>query len=235
MHYSHNPVTLSSNVLSYTSKDSQAYWSRVATYLRQRDRHGEKHYAERQLFEGPLESHAALFYIAGCMGLIPMKDGKGMDGAPVLYAVKEPPEGAQVQKLNTPEEFVLIVGHLLTHKTIRKYVMNSLLEFHDFLKLADAPQADRFIGDLVKALFQRTGDLSPLLATAGEEEDMDKTLNYPGTLRKAMDNHGIFEKGLDLLKPPEVTRALLRFGWQELRIRAPQKGRDASFGQDLGL
>ncbi|MBD8088858.1 hypothetical protein IFT48_02615 [Pseudomonas fluorescens] len=235
MHYSHSPNTLNSNVLSYTSKDSQAYWSRVATYLMQRERHGEKHYAERQLFEGPLESHAALFYIAGCMGLIPMKDGKGMDGAPVLYAMTEPPEGAQVQKLKTAEEFVLIVGHLLTHEGIRKYLTNSLLEFHDFLKLADPPQADRFMGDLAKALFQRTGDLSPLLATAGEDEDMGKTLDYPGTLRKAMEEHGVFEKGLDLLKPSDVTRALLRFGWNELRIKAPQKGRDASFGQDLGL
>ena len=235
MHYSHDLEKLSSNVLYYSSKDAQIYWTRVGTYLIQRERHGEKDYALNQLFDGPLESSSALFFIAGNMGLIPMRDNKGIDGSPVLYAVTEAPAGAAVESIKTPEDFILIVGHMLTHKSPRKLLMNSLLEFHDFLKLADAPQADRFMGDLVKALFQRTGDLSALLATAGGEEDMDLTQDYPGTLRRALEAHNLFDKAIEQLKPSEVTRALLRFGWQELRIKAPRKGRDASFGQDLGL
>ncbi|KPC17283.1 Uncharacterized protein AC499_0485 [Pseudomonas amygdali pv. lachrymans] len=140
-----------------------------------------------------------------------------------------------MQNLKQPEEFVLAVGYLLTVKKLRQPLMNSLLEFHDFLKLVDPPQAQRFIGDLVKALFQRTGDLSPLLVAAADDEDMGLTEDYPGTLRRAMEAHDVFDKAINKLKPSEANRALLRFGWQELRIKASQKGRDASLAQDLGL
>ncbi|WP_147480895.1 hypothetical protein [Pseudomonas amygdali] len=201
----------------------------------QSERHGDAKFANEMLFDGPLESHAALFFMAGYMGLIPMRENKGVDGAPVLYAVTEPLEGAQMQNLKQPEEFVLAVGYLLTVKKLRQPLMNSLLEFHDFLKLVDPPQAQRFIGDLVKALFQRTGDLSPLLVAAADDEDMGLTEDYPGTLRRAMEAHDVFDKAINKLKPSEANRALLRFGWQELRIKASQKGRDASLAQDLGL
>lgn len=235
MHYTKNPESLTSDVLYYTTKDSQIYWTRVSTYLMQKDRHGDQKYACDQLFDGPLESHAALFFIAGAMGLIPMKDNRGMDGSPVLYALDKPLEGAVVQAVKPAEDFVVVVAHLLTHQVLRHRLMNSLLEFHDFLKIIDPPQADRFIGDLVKTLFQRTGDLSPLLDIAGDDEDMGLTQDYPGTLYRALKSRNLLEKAIEQVRDYRAPTALLRFGWQEMRIRASSKARDASLAQDLGL
>lgn len=235
MHYTKDPESLTSDVLYYTTKDSHLYWTRVATYLMQKDRHGEQRYAIDQLFDGPLESHAALFFIAGVMGLIPMKGNRGVDGAPVLYALEKPLIGARVQAVKPVEDFVATVAHLLTHQVLRHRLMNSLLEFHDYLKIVDSPQADRFIGDLVEALFQRTGDLSPLLDIAGDDEDMGLTQDYPGTLYRALMSRNLLEKAIGQVRDYRAPTALLRFGWQEMRIRASSKARDASLAQDLGL
>lgn len=234
MHYPKDPSSLSSNVLYYKSQDSKTYWTRVCTFLQQPDMQDNQTYIFSKLFDGPLETSAALFFLAGGMGLIPMKDNLGWDGAPVLYALKSMIEGSTLPPAD-PKRFVELVARLLDHKKIRKYLTTSLIEFHDYLKLIDAPQADRFMTDLVKALFQRTGDLSPLLATPGLDEDLVLSEGYPGTLRKALDSEKLLDVAIAQLKPREATAALLRFGWQELRARAPQKGRDASFGQDLGL
>ncbi|MDT8925391.1 hypothetical protein RBE51_21580 [Pseudomonas taiwanensis] len=220
-----------SDYVYYHTKQNMVYFTRCHDFLQQmHDRPPE--FAEEMLCDGPISYAYAPFYIAWHMGLLPIKDGHACNETPVFYDIP----GSGFDKI--PEDtqaFVEIMVDLISNPRIKREAVSMMIEFHDFLAVRNRHQALRFMVDIIEDWASRFGDVTTLLSLRGEDERLQHSEDFAGTLKEALVVTGLLDKGISLLPSAAMAQAYRRLKWPEMKVHANEVGIESVLGVDLGL
>lgn len=223
--------SLLSDYVYYHTKQNMVYFTHCHDFLQQM--HERPHeFAQELLCDGPLSSAYAPFYIAWHMGLVPIKAGHACNDTPVFYDI--PKSGFDKIPEDT-QAFVEIMVDLIANPLVKREAVSMMIEFHDFLAVRDRHQAVRFIAEIIEDWASRFGDVSTLLSLRGEDERLQHSEDFAGTLKEALVVTGWLDKGIALLPSNAMAQAYRRLQWPEMKVFANEAGIESVLGVELGL
>jgi hypothetical protein len=220
-----------SDYVYYHTKQNMVYFTRCHDFLQQMHERPPE-FAEEMLCDGPLPSAYAPFYIAWHLGLVPIKAGHACNDTPVFYDI--PKSGFDKIPEDT-QAFVEIMVDLIANSRVKREAVSMMIEFHDFLAVRDRHQAVRFIAEIIEDWASRFGDVNTLLSLRGEDERLQHSEDFAGTLKEALVVTGWLDKGISLLPSVAMAQAYRRLQWPEMKDFANEAGIESVLGVELGL